>query len=147
MLVILSHALIFGIGPFPRLGIAGAGIAVTLFYSFAALALLWIMISGRSGLALRWARPQVRLFKRILGVGLLSALGTLQLNGTVIVVTGAVRRSGRDALAGYGTASRLDYMRMPLLFGLGTAVVTLVGISIGARNPRRTRRITWVRLC
>jgi putative MATE family efflux protein len=144
VLVILSPALIFGIGPFLRLGIAGAGIAVTLFYSFAALALLWIMILGRSGLALRWGRLEVRLFKQILGVGLLSALGTLQLNATVIVVTGAVGLFGRDALAGYGTASRLDYMLMPLLFGLGTAVVTLVGISIGAGNPRRARRITWI---
>jgi Na+-driven multidrug efflux pump len=86
----------------------------------------------------------LRLFKQILGVGLLSALGTLQLNGTVIVVTGAVGLFGRDALAGYGTASRLDYLLMPLLFGLGTAVVTLVGISIGAGNPRRARRITWI---
>jgi putative MATE family efflux protein len=144
VLIILSPGLIFGIGPFPRLGIAGAGTAVTLFYSFAALAFLWIMISGRSGLTLRWVRLEVRLFKQILGVGLLSAFGNLQLNGTVIVVTGAVGLFGRDALAGYGTASRLDYVLTPLLFGLGTAVVTLVGISIGAGNPRRARRITWI---
>jgi putative MATE family efflux protein len=144
VLMILSPALIFGIGPFPRLGIAGAGTAVTLFYTFAALALLWIMASGRFGLTLKWVRLEVRLFKQILGVGLPSALGTLQLNATVIVVTGAVGLFGRDALAGYGTASRLDYVLTPLLFGLGTAVVTLVGISIGAGNARRARQITWI---
>lgn len=143
ILIPLSPGLIFGIGPLPALGIAGAGTAVTLFNSLAALVLLWIMIKGRAGLALSWAPLQSRLFKQILGVGLLSAIGTFQLNATVVMVTGVVGLFGADALAGYGTASRLDYVLVPPLFGLGTAVVTLVGAAIGAGDRARARQAAW----
>jgi putative MATE family efflux protein len=143
VLVILSPALIFGIGPFPRLGIAGAGTAVALFYTFAAIALVAIMISGRAGLTLKCVPLELRLFADILRVGLLSAAGTFQLNATVVFVTGAVGFFGADALAGYGIASRLDYLLIPLLFGLGTAVVTLVGTAAGASDHRRMRKVAW----
>src|SRR5258707_13320510 len=65
-------------------------------------------------------------------------------NLTVVVVTGAVGLFGVHALAAYGIASRLDYVMIPLLFGLGTAVLTLVGINIGAGNLARAKRIAWV---
>lgn len=143
ILIPLSPGLIFGFGPLPALGIAGAGIAVTLFDSLAAVALLWIMIKGRAGLILRWAPFEARLFKQILGVGLLSAVGTFQLNATVVMVTGIVGLFGADALAGFGTASRLDYVLIPPLFGLGTAVVTLVGTAVGAGNQTRARQVAW----
>jgi MATE family, multidrug efflux pump len=143
ILIPLSPGLIFGFGPLPALGIAGAGIAVTLFDSLAAVALLWIMIKGRAGLTLRWAPLEARLFKQILGVGLLSAVGTFQLNATVVMVTGIVGLFGADALAGFGTAFRLDYVLIPPLFGLGTAVVTLVGTAVGAGNQTRARQVAW----
>jgi Na+-driven multidrug efflux pump len=85
-----------------------------------------------------------RVFKDILGVGLLSAIGTVQVNLTVTLVTAAVGRFGADAIAGYGLASRLEYIQIPLLFGLGTAVVTMVGINIGAQQVARARRIAWI---
>jgi putative MATE family efflux protein len=143
ILIPLSPGLIFGFGLLPALGIAGAGTAVTLFNSLAAVVLLWITIKRRAGLTLRWAPLEIRLFKQILGVGLLSAVGTLQLNATVVMVTGLVGLFGADALAGFGTASRLDYVLIPPLFGLGTAVVTLVGTAIGAGNQTRARQVAW----
>ncbi len=143
VLVLLSPALIFGIGPIPRLGIAGAGIAVTSFNVVAALVLLRYLGSGRAVPALRRTRLEARLFRSILGVGLLSALGTVQFNLTVLLVTGAVGLFGTDALAGYGIASRLDYLLIPLLFGLGTAAVTMVGTNIGAGAAARARQIAW----
>lgn len=143
VLIVLSPGLIFGIGPFPHLGIAGAGTAVTLFYSCASLALFAIMRSRRTGLTLRWAQLKGRLFADILHVGFLSAAGTVQFNVTVLLVTGAVGLFGVDALAGYGIASRLDYVLIPLLFGLGTAVVTLVGTATGAGDHARARKVAW----
>lgn len=59
------------------------------------------------------------------------------------VITAAVGRFGTDALAGYGIASRLDYLQIPILFGLGTAIVTLVGINTGANQIERARLIAW----
>jgi len=144
MLIPLSPALIFGWGPFPRLGVAGGGAAVVIYYILAALALMLYLRSPRSLLKLRIVPLHGRLFKDILGVGLLSAIGTLQVNLTVTIVTAAVGRFGADAIAGYGIASRLEYIQIPLIFGLGTAVVTMVGINVGAGQMARARRIAWI---
>jgi Na+-driven multidrug efflux pump len=76
-------------------------------------------------------------------VGLLSAAGTLQTNITVVLLTGAAGSFGTAALAGYGIASRLDYLLVPLLFGIGTAVLTMVGTNVGAGRSERARRIAW----
>lgn len=143
ILLPLSPALIFGWGPIPQLGVAGGGAAVVIYYVLAALALALYLRSPRSLLRLRIVPLRSHLFRDILGVGLLSAIGTVQVNLTVILVTAAVGRFGADAIAGYGIASRLDYIQIPLLFGLGTAVVTMVGINIGAGQLARARRIAW----
>nr|WP_218191109.1 MATE family efflux transporter [Enhydrobacter aerosaccus] len=139
-----SPALIFGFGPIPRLGIAGAGIAFGAYYTGALLIMLGYMRSGRSGLTLGLARLQWRLFADILRVGLPTAINALQTNLCVILVTGAVGLFGTAALAGYGTASRLDYVMIPVLFGLSSAVLTMVGINIGAGNGARARHIAWI---
>jgi putative MATE family efflux protein len=144
ILVPLSPALIFGWGPFPRLGVAGGGAAVVVYYVFAALALMLYLRSPRSLLKLRIVPLRGRLFKDILGVGLLSAIGTVQVNLTVAFITAAVGRFGADAIAGYGIASRLDYLQIPLLFGLGTAMVTMIGINIGAGQMARARHVAWI---
>jgi putative MATE family efflux protein len=143
-LVILSPALIFGWGPVPRLGIAGAGIAVVSYYVVAAMALIVYLVVRGGPLRLRPARLEGRLFRDILGVGALSAIGTVQSNLTVILVTGAVGLLGTEAIAGYGVASRLDYLLIPLLFALGTAVVTMVAANIGAGHGQRARRVAWL---
>jgi Na+-driven multidrug efflux pump len=144
VLVPLSPALIFGWGPFPRLGVAGGGTAVVIYYVVAALMLFVYLRSPRSPLALRTTPLSARLFGDILGVGLLSTIGTLQVNLTVTFVTAIVGRFGAAAIAGYGIASRLDYVQIPLLFGLGTAIVTMVGINVGADQVARARRIAWI---
>jgi putative MATE family efflux protein len=144
ILVPMSLALIFGWGPVPRLGVAGGGAAVVIYYILAALALILYLRSPRSPLKLRIVSLHRRLFKDILGVGLLSAIGTVQVNLTVAIVTAAVGWFGADAIAGYGIASRLDYIQIPLIFGLGTAMVTMVGINIGAGQLARARQVAWV---
>src|SRR6201994_2202768 len=84
VLIPCSPLLIFGFGPVPRLGIAGAGIAFGLYYGAAMLVLLRYMTTGRSGLTLRLTPLQGRLFKDILKVGLPTALSTTLTNLTVI---------------------------------------------------------------
>jgi putative MATE family efflux protein len=143
IVVPLSPALIFGLGPMPRFGIAGAGAAIVIYYALATLALVLYMRSARSPVRLTAAPLRAQLFKDILGVGGLSAIGTVQANLTVAVVTSLVGAYGAAAIAGYGIASRLDYLLIPLLFGLGTATVTMVGANIGAGRFERARRIAW----
>jgi len=144
ILLPLSPALITGWGPIPSFGVAGAGFAVLTYYALAALILVRHMRSERSVLRFSKAPLSSQLFRDILSVGLLSAIGTVQVNLTVAIVTSAVGRFGADAIAGYGIASRLDYLQIPLLFGFGSALMTMVGINIGAGQAQRAKRITWI---
>jgi putative MATE family efflux protein len=144
MTLALSPLLIFGWGPAPRLGVAGAGWAVIAYYLVATAAFLAYLRSAKSPIRLVRTRLEWRLFKDILGVGLLSAIGTVTANATVMIAVGLVGFFGADAIAGYGVASRLDYLLIPLLFAIGTASVTLVGINIGARQFERARRTAWI---
>jgi putative MATE family efflux protein len=140
-LIPLSPLLIFGIGPFPRLGVGGAGAATMLFYGAALLIYLRHLIRGSGMLKLRLAKPARTHFSAIMKVGLLSALGTLVASLTVVGMTGAVGRSGATALAAYGIASRIDSLLVPLLFGVGSGVVTMVGVAIGAGQHARAKRV------
>ncbi len=143
MLLPLSPVLILGWGPVPSFGVAGAGMAILIYYVFSALLLVRHMRSANSVIRLLMTPLSARLFKDILGVGLLSAIGTVQINLTVAIVTAVVGRFGSDAIAGYGIASRLDYLQIPLLFGLGTAIMTMVGVNLGAGQVQRAQRIAW----
>jgi putative MATE family efflux protein len=143
VLIPTSPILIFGFGPIPRLGIGGAGIAFGIYYGAAMLVLLRYMISGRGSLTFKFVPLQRRLFADILKVGIPTAFNTLLTNLTVILVTGAVGLFGTRALAGYGIASRLDYVMIPILFGICTAVLTMVGVNIGAGQVARAKRIAW----
>jgi putative MATE family efflux protein len=138
-----SPALIFGFGPIPRLGIRGAGLAFAAYYIAAALVLIWYMATGRSGLTLKRAPLEARLFAAILNVGLPAALISVQTNLMVILVTGAVGFFGTEAIAGYGIATRLDYGMIPILFGVASAALTMVGVAIGAGSWARAKQIAW----
>src|SRR3989441_162521 len=62
----------------------------------------------------------------------------------VVVLAGLVGAFGTVALAGYGTGARLEYLQFPLVFGLGSALVTMVGTNVGAGQLARARRIALV---
>lgn len=143
ILLPLSPALIFGWGIIPGFGVAGAGLAIMIYYLLATVFLLKYMRSSKSVIKLAKAALRIQLFKDILGVGFLASIGTVQINLTIVAVTAAVGRFGPDAVAGYGIASRLEYIQVPLLFALGTAIITMVGVNIGAGQIQRAQRIAW----
>ena len=64
-------------------------------------------------------------------------------NGTVLLVTGLIGRAGDAAIAGYGIGSRLEYMLVPISFGIGATLTALVGTNIGARQYARAQRVAW----
>ncbi len=142
----LSPALILGWGPLPRLGIAGAAVASVLSFGLGSLALLGFLVAGRSlvrpvlhGRGLRRA-----LFWEILRVGAPGALNTVFTNLTIVVLTALVGPFGATALAGYGMGARLEYLQIPIVFGLGSGLVTMIGTSIGAGDRARAVRVAWV---
>jgi putative MATE family efflux protein len=146
VLIPLSPCLIFGLGPFPRLGIAGGAVAVVVYYALGSLVLAAYLHSGRSVVGLSFAGIRMRwpLFADILRVGLVAALITVQTNLTIAIATGLVGAFGPAAIAGYGTGSRLEYLLIPLVFGLGGPLVAMVGTNIGAGRPERALRVAWI---
>jgi Na+-driven multidrug efflux pump len=82
-------------------------------------------------------------FAQILRVGLLGALSPVQNVLTVLVLTGLVARLGVDALAGYGIGARLEFLLLPLAFGIGVTMVPMVGMAIGRGDIARARRVAW----
>ena len=142
LLLPLSPALIFGFGPIPALGIAGGGIAVVLTTALTAAVLAWYILSGRNIVRLTLVRPSWPMFADILRVGAVGAVSTVQTTLTIALTTALVGHAGGpDAVAGYGTAGRLEYLLVPLVFGLGAPMVAMVGTNIGAGQRQRALRI------
>jgi len=145
VLVLLSPCLIFGVGPFPELGVAGAGMALVLFYAAGTAVLLWYILSGRNVARLRLTRLRWPLFRDILAVGAVAAITSLQTNVTIALATALVAgAAGTNAVAGYGTGVRLEYLLIPVIFGLGAPLVALVGTNIGAGQKQRALRIAVI---
>jgi putative MATE family efflux protein len=144
-LIPLSPCLIFGLGPFPRLGVAGGAVAVVAYYLAGTIALALYLRSPRSvvRMPLHAGRFRWPLFRDILKVGLVAALVTVTTNLTIAIATGYVGRFGPAAIAGYGTGARLEYLLVPLVFGLGGPLVAMVGTNIGAGQRERALRAAW----
>ncbi len=142
----LCGSLVLGIGPMPRLGIAGAGIAYVLAFGLAAVPMAVAVFRPASTLRPRHAdfMLEKRLFADILRVGGLSVLNSFVTVATAVALTGFVGRFGPAALAGYGVGVRLELLQIPLVFAVGQALVVLVGTNIGAGNIAPARRIAWL---
>ena len=144
VLVPLSPCLIFGLGPFPALGIAGGGVALVLTYATGTAVLAWYVLSGRNLVRLRLARLRWPLFRDILRVGAVGGISAVQSNLTVAMTTGLVGvAAGADAVAGYGVGARLEYLLVPVVFGLGSPLVAMVGTNMGADQQARALRIAF----
>ncbi|MFN8634010.1 MAG: MATE family efflux transporter [Chloroflexota bacterium] len=141
--LILAPLLIFGLGPFPALGVAGGGTSLVISYAIRAAVMAWFILSGRAAVRLHLGRPRFRpgMFWEILKVALPGSVNTILTNANVMVVTSVVGAYGTLALAGYGAGARLEYLQIPLVFGMGTALVTMVGMNAGAGQAARARRI------
>jgi putative MATE family efflux protein len=141
----LCGALVLGWGPVPALGIAGAGIAYVCSFALGALIFAGYILAGKTGFTVRWRemRLSAPLFWDILAVGLLSSFNAVQTIATAVIVTGLVGTFGTAALAGYGLGVRLELLQIPVVFAIGSALVVMVGTSVGASDLQRARRIAW----
>jgi putative MATE family efflux protein len=141
----LAPALVMGWGPFPRLGVAGTATANLSAFGLATLVLAVYLCSpwATVRLSVRGLRFRRKLFWEILRVGAPGSLNTILTNLTVVLMTGLVGPFGTAALAGYGMGARLEYIQIPLVFGMGSALVAMVGTNVGAGQIARAERIAW----
>jgi len=142
----LSYVLALGIGGWPGMGMAGPAISALLTSAVSALLQARALWSGKLGFvpATIGIPLQGRLFWEILRVGLLASFSAFTANLTAMLVTGLVGRFGIAALAGYGIGVRLEFMLVPLAFGIGSGLTTIVGVAAGANDWRRAVRAAWI---
>lgn len=143
--IVLGGALGLGIGPIPRLGLPGVALGQLISTALGVAFFLWWLFSGRARLKLvvRDFVARREMFFDILKVGALSILSPVQSVLTVLIFTSLIAPLGIAPLAGYGIGQRLEFMLVPIAFGIGVASVPMVGMSIGAGNIARARKVAW----
>jgi MATE family, multidrug efflux pump len=143
--IILGPCFIFGLGPFPKLGIAGAAVATTIgrgtgvLYAFSRLI--------RSGGRFDITRAHIKLEPAIMLTLLrLSASGTFQVFIGMASWIGLIRTLssfGSDAIAGYTIGIRVIMFALLPSWGMSNASATMVGQALGARKPERAEQAVW----
>ncbi len=142
--IALVPALVFGWGPLPALGITGAGLATLASLTVGCAALGAYIVAGRTPLAAPPSpRLERKLFGEILRVGAPMSLAPVLNNAALSTLTAYAGLLGVTSLAAFGAAVRLEYLLYPLNFGLGAAVLAMVGTNIGAKQFARAARIAW----
>ena len=143
--IFLTGALTLGWFGLPQLGIRGPALAAVIAFALAAIWMASRLVGPNAAVRLRWPEGGFRWasFRDILKVGLIACVVVILTNGTVLLVTGLVGREGDAAIAGYGIGSRLEYMLVPISFGIGATLTALVGTNIGARQYARAQRVAW----
>jgi len=146
ILVPLSPALIFGAFGYQGLGPSGGAVALLVYYAIGTLAYaayLW----GRFGIL----KPSIALPKlslepalAILRVGGMSTVVSATTNLTLAIVTAYVAFGGVEALAGYGAASRLEFLLVPLAYSVGGPVGIIVSANLGAGKIDRAVKASWL---
>ena len=142
----LGPCLIFGLGPFPRLGVTGAAIATTIGRGSGVLYQLYRLRRGDARVTVR--RPHITLRPALMAHLIrLSGSGTFQVFIGMASYVGLVRiisTFGSGALAGYTIAIRLVTFFLLPSWGLANAAATMVGQSLGAKDPDRAERAVWI---
>lgn len=143
--IALSPLLIFGFGPFPALGPAGAGLGLVIPFGVGSLIMIGYLRSSRSTvrLSFRGVKPQWVQFADILKVGVPGLMNTAITNLSVVVLTGIAGQFGPETAIGYAMGARLEYIMQPIAFGFGTAIVAMVGTNWGAQQYGRARQVAW----
>lgn len=140
--VIMDPLLIFGLGPFPALGVAGAAIATVLSQGIGAVLALIVLARGKAGLRLSLAamRPDRRAWGLLLKIGLPSSVGQALSAFGFTVLQGVVNRFGTAAIAAFGVGNRIMRMFDIPTQGMANATTSLVGKAMGARDHATVRR-------
>lgn len=143
---VMNPLLIIGIGPFPRMGIAGSATA-TLIANVVALGALVAWIGWRDlplrlkGAEIRYILPERVLVRTILGKGVPIGAQMLVLSTSALAMVGLVNRNGIDTVAAYGIVQQLwGYVQMPAM-AIGAAVSAMAAQNIGAGRWDRVSRI------
>ena len=136
---ILDPLLIFGIGPFPELGIKGAAIATVIsrFTTFSVA--LWVLIKREKMIS--FVRPRIyeilNSWKQVLFIGVPIAGSRIIIPITIGIITRIVSSYGVKAVAGFGVASRIEFFSLAVIHALSSVFGPFIGQNLGAKKYDR----------
>jgi putative MATE family efflux protein len=143
--IVLGPCFVFGVGPFPALGVTGAAVATSIGRGTAVVYQLTMLARGRSQIAI--ARKHFAIDLRVMASVLrLAGSATFQMLVVMTSYVGVMRilsSFGSEPLAGYTIGFRILMVAMLPASGLSNAAATLVGQNLGARRPDRAEQSVW----
>jgi Na+-driven multidrug efflux pump len=146
ILVPLSPALIFGAFGYQGLGASGGAVAMLVYYAFGTLAYAAYLWSQFGVLKPSFRVPKLSLGPAlaVLRIGGMSGIVSASTNLTLAIVTAYVGMGGVEALAGYSAGSRLEFLLVPLAYGIGGPVGIVISANLGAGQIERAVKASWV---
>src|ERR1051326_4283008 len=143
--IVLAPLLIFGIGPWPKLGVTGAALAT--FISILVADVLMIIYFEKKYHYVRFRfplfRPQTRIWKRMFGIGVPAGAEFLLIFVYIVLVYAIIRGFGPEAQAGFGIGARVMQALFLPVVALSFAVAPVVGQNFGGRRADRVRHSVY----
>ncbi|MFZ9870088.1 MAG: MATE family efflux transporter [Candidatus Kapaibacteriota bacterium] len=136
---VIAPLLIFGVGPFPAMGLAGAGLATAIAQASGTVLALWAILTGKTGLGLRFQKFRLdgQLILRVAKLGVPASLQMLSVSVNRALIFVLVGGYGTSITAAYTLGLNVDMAVFMCVFALGVSVEVATGQNIGAGNWSR----------